>query len=322
MKIQKDFVLTNVLWYKIGGTAKYFLECKNAEDVKDALGFVRSEKIERIFILGLGSNLIFTDDYFDGAVIKLGSLDNFQNDIKITNGLVEVWAGTVLDDVIRFCFEKNLIGLEWAGGLPGTVGAGVRGNVGAFGGEIKDSIESVEVLDFLGTEPVLKTLTNKDLQFAYRDSLVKQNKKMVVVTARFRMSKSIDKEIEEAKKIYERNKQYRKDKHPLNYPNCGSVFKNIKKKEEVEKVLSVWPDVEDLVKTKWYGKVSMGYIIHKLGFEEFRIGDAEVSEKHNNFIINLGQARSADVLEIAEKIKKKVNQTFGFYPEIEVEIVA
>lgn len=322
MDIKKDFPLKDTLWYKIGGTAKYFIICQTKEDIAEALEFVNKNNIQRVFILGLGSNLIFTDDYFDGAVIHIAKTEKDEEGMRITkDGYVEAFAGEVLDSLITFSLNNQLLGLEWAGGLPGTVGAGVRGNVGAFGGEIKDSIESVDVLDYSQDNPVFRTISNDELQFSYRDSLVKQSRKMVVITARFRLKKGTDEEIEKARKVYEKNRQYRKDRHPLEYPNCGSVFKNIKAKEDVGKVLQTWPDIREQVETKWHGKVSMGYVIKRLGLSGFQVGAAKVSEKHCNFIINLGGAATSDVLTITERIKKEVFNHFLFYPEIEVEIV-
>jgi UDP-N-acetylmuramate dehydrogenase len=146
MQIHKDFDLSKVLWFKIGGKARYFLQCENRKDVFKALDFIEEEHPERIFILGLGSNLIFTDDYFDGVVIQIGAAAKPQ--ISFHDNLATAFTGETLDSLIQLGFHHNLIGLEWAGGLPGTVGAGVRGNVGAFGGEIKDRLIAAEVLQF------------------------------------------------------------------------------------------------------------------------------------------------------------------------------
>lgn len=321
MQIQNDFPLNKILWYKIGGTAKYFITCVIREDILEALEFIEKKSIEKIFVCGLGSNLIFSDEYFDGAVIRIATNGN-ANDIRITeDGLVEVFAGVVLDDLIKFSFEQSLTGLEWAGGLPGTVGAAVRGNVGAYGGEIKDTIFSADVLDCSTPSPVFKTLTKDELQFVYRGSIVKSHKKMVVVSARFKLQKATNEDLEKAREIYNKNIQSRKDKHPLEYPNCGSVFKNLREKEKIEKVLSIYPEFRENVEKKWYGKVAVASLIEKLGLKGYRIGDAQVSEKHALFIINLGNAKAADVRSIISEIQEKFQKTFGFYLEVEVEVV-
>lgn len=320
MQIHEDYLLSQVLWYKIGGKAKYFLQCRNRDDIVEALDFIAAKKPNKLFICGQGTNLIFSDDYFDGAVIQIvTTADN--RDVVVKDNVVTAFAGTILDDVILAAFENGLTGLEWAGGLPGTVGAGVRGNVGAYGGEIKDTLISAEVIDYSGKKPKLLTLTNEELQFVYRGSFVKTQKKMVVVSAVFGLQKSTETELESAKAIYEKNRQSRQDKHPLEYPNCGSVFKNLRKPEEIEKVLSVFPELKDDVEKKWYGKVAVASLIEKFGMKGYRVGDAQISEKHALFIVNLGGATAADVLQIISDIKEKFINAFGFEPEVEVEIV-
>lgn len=320
MTIQNDVPLSEVLWYKIGGKAKYLVTVENRNDIDEALAFIANEKPKKLFICGLGSNLIFSDDYFDGAVIRIVSSKD-KTDSKVNDNLLTAFSGTVLDDAILFAFEHNLTGLEWAGGLPGTVGAGVRGNVGAYGGEVKDSLISAEVIDYSENKFVLKKLTNEQLQFVYRGSLIKTNKKMVVVSATFGLKKSTPEEVKAAREVYERNKQNRKDRHPLEYPNCGSVFKNLREKDQIERVLEVYPEFKENVEKKWYGKVAVASIIEKLGLKGLQIGNAQVSEKHALFIINKGNAKAKDVLEIIKTIKNKFQTSFGFEPEVEVEIV-
>ncbi|HSA83338.1 MAG TPA: UDP-N-acetylmuramate dehydrogenase [Patescibacteria group bacterium] len=322
MNIQQEASVRELLWYNIGGKVKYLLECSNRADIEEAVKFIKEKAIQRIFVCGTGSNLIFTDHYFDGAVIRITKGAKSENTLAINeNGEVEAFAGLLLDDVIQFAFGKNLIGLEWAGGLPGTVGAAVRGNVGAYGGEIKDSLVSVDVLDYSGEHPVIKTVQKDELQFAYRTSFVKTHKKMVVLTARFGLQKADTAGMEAARDVYEKRIQQRKQNHPLEYPNCGSVFKNLRDQEQITKVLSVFPELADDVEKKWHGKMAVAAVIEKLGLKGFRIGDAQVSEKHALFIINLGYAKAGDVLEIIDTIQKKFQETFGFQLETEVEIV-
>jgi UDP-N-acetylmuramate dehydrogenase len=320
MTIQNDFPLSEILWYKIGGRAKYLLSCESRVDITEALAFIQKEKPNRLFICGQGSNLIFSDDYFDGAVIRIVSSED-KKDITVSDDRVTAFAGTIFGDVITFALDHSLVGLEWGGGLPGTLGAGVRGNVGAYGGEIKDSLISAEIIDYSGETPVLKTLTNEELQFVYRGSLVKSHKEMVVVSATFGLKKSSPEEVAAARGVCERNKQLRKDRHPLEYPNCGSVFKNLREKEQIEKVLAVYPDLKENVEQKWYGKVAVASLIERLGLKGFQIGNAQISEKHALFIINKGNAKAEDVLEIIQTVKTKFQNTFGFEPEVEVEIV-
>lgn len=320
MQIHNDFDLSKVLWFRIGGKARYFLQCANREDIFKALDFVEEHHPERIFVLGLGSNLIFSDDYFDGVVIQIAS--GHKPQISFHDILATAFAGETLDSLIQLSFNNKLIGLEWAGGLPGTVGAGVRGNVGAFGGEIKDLLTAAEVLEFDDKNIDILEMKNKDFHFSYRHSIVKERKKMIVTTAQFRLKHADREQLVKARSVYAANMDYRRIHHPLEYPNCGSVFKNIKKPEEVAKIVDVWPDIRPLVKEKWHGKVSMGYVINRLGFSGYTIGKARVSEKHANFINNLGGASAKDVLTIIKRIQEMAEETFAIVPEVEVEIVS
>lgn len=347
MQIQNDFLLKETLWYKIGGTAKYFITCNSKEDIIEAFDFIKKNNIGKIFVVGLGTNLLFSDEYFDGVVIQLtnyrhsgedkGRLQNLtglgknesdpgqgqdDGEIKINDdGLVEVFAGVRMEDLIPFTFSHNLVGLEWAGGLPGTVGGAVRGNAGAYGGEIKDNLVSIEALDYSGDTPIIKTLTNEELQFSYRFSFIKQNKKMIVISAKFAMQKTDEAGLEKARGVYNKNIQNRKDKHPLEYPNTGSVFINPREPEQIEKILSVYPDLRESVEKKWYGKVAVASLIDRWGMKGFRVGGAQVSEKHALFIINLENAKATDVIQVIDTVKKKFSDTFGFDLHVEVEIV-
>lgn len=321
MKIIKDASLKETLWYRIGGIAKYFLECKSKEDVIGAFEFIKNEKADKYFVVGLGSNLLFTDEYYNGAVIQIAS--NKTSKIKlIDKTTIEAFAGETLESVIQFAFDNNLVGLEWAGGLPGTVGAAVRGNVGAFGSEISEIFSGAEVLVVSSKKLVVRSLNRRDIKFGYRMSTVKKNKNMIVLSARFKLEKANDARLGRAKQEYFANIEYRKNKHPLEYPSTGSAFKNVSDSENIKKVLAVFPDLEQDVKVKWHGKISMGYLIKRLDLSGLQIGGAQISNKHSNFIVNLGNASFQDVLSIIKKIQDEFSSAFGFIPEPEVEIVS
>lgn len=322
MLILQDIPLSELLWYKIGGKARYLLQCATKEDVLEALNFITLKNIKKMFICGMGSNLVFTDGYFDGCVIQLIHGQNEQIIIK-KNGLIEAFAGETLGHVIEFGLKNNLTGMEFAGGLPGTVGAAVRGNVGAFGGETKDVISSAEVLVINENNSFeIKTFTNEELRFVYRGSIIKASQnRMIVLSAQFALKLSSAEETAKANEVYEQNINYRKQKHPLEYPNCGSVFKNIREPAQVEKILQVYPELKDKVEKQWYGKVAAGFLIQKLGLQGYKVGDAQISMKHALFIVNLGHAKASDVLSVIDTVQKKFMETFGFTLEPEVEIV-
>lgn len=318
MNIQHDVTLADILWYRIGGKVKTLIEVESAEDFMEALKTSEKETDGKVFICGLGANLLFPDDYFDGTVIRF--VQNTNSNISlVSEGLVKAFAGTTLDEVIQFAFRHNLSGLAWAGGLPSTVGAAVRGNVGAFGNEIRLTVARVDAYDMMTKQAL--TLDNDELEFSYRNSIIKTKRELIVLNVYFKLLATTDDEMQKEKETYGRNIEYRKKNHPLEYPSCGSVFKNIYRAEQVGAIIKVWPDIKEQVETKWYGKVAIGYISNRLGFSGKRVGNAQVSDKHANYIVNLGGAKASDVRKIIEEIQEKVRSAFGFTPEVEIEIV-
>ncbi len=320
MTIQQNVSLSEVLFYKIGGSAKVLLIIENQDDLIQAFEYIEKNHIQKIMPIGLGSNLLMSDSGFDGAVLWFSKPTELL--IKSSSdGLITSFASHLLDDVIQYSFQNQLQGLEWAGGLPSTIGAAIRGNVGCFGSEIKDFCVSAEVFEFQNGKVQQKKFTPANLQFSYRNSIIKQQKNLIVSSVQFQLYPADESGIEKAKEVYTSNIEYRKTHHPVEYPSCGSVFKNIVKKDEVEKIVSVWPDTQKNVSQRWHGKVAIGYIIDRLGFTGMQVGGAQVSEKHSNYIINKGGAKFDDVFSIILQIKEKFFQTFGFEPEQEVEIV-
>lgn len=318
MNIHEKKKLSDILYYHIGGAARYILEVKSRDDVLAAFDFIKKNNIEKFLVVGLGSNLLMQDDNFDGAIIWLTKSE--LKDITLTSdGLIRIYAGQTLDDLILFSFANNLVGLESLAGLPSTIGGAIHGNAGAFGTEMKDILEKAEVFD--QHESKVKELTNKACLFAYRDSLFKHNHNLVILRGYFRLRPATDEEVTEAKKVYQEKIDYRSTNHPVEYPSCGSVFKNIRKADEVKKILAVWPDMREQVEAKWHGKVSMGYVIKRLGFSGIQVGGAKITDKHANYISNINNAKASDVLAIIERIKHKFHDTLGFYPELEAEVV-
>lgn len=320
MTIHENFPLSEIVYYKIGGKARFLLEVKSKEDVMGSFVFIRYRKsIQNILPLGIGANILISDKGFDGAIIHFKKPKTPQ--IKIKGDTIEVFAGHLLDDLIQFSFEHGFIGLEWAGGLPSTVGAAIRGNVGAFGGDISKTFYKAEVIDIHERQIRLQELSLSDMQFGYRDSFLKKNKNLVLVNGYFKLQKGTREQVELAKKEYKEHIKYRNMHHPMEYPSCGSVFKNITKKDEVQIITSTWPDVQNPSQTKWHGKISMGYVIDRLGFTGKQKGGAQVSTTHSNYIVNKNNASFDDVCGLINEIKESFFKTFSFYPEPEVEII-
>lgn len=319
MIIRNNFPLSNITYYKIGGRAKVFLEVENGEDVLSAFFFLRKNSIKNILPLGIGANILISDKDYEGVVLHFKKPQSPR--INLQKNTIQVFAGHLLDDVIQSSFDNNMIGLEWAGGLPSTVGAAIRGNVGAFGGDVSKTFYKAEVVDIHDSQLRLRELSLSEMEFGYRDSMVKKNKDLVIVNGFFKLKKGSDAEVKQAKKEYSDHIQYRETHHPMEYPSCGSVFKNITQKDKVERIISVWPSIESFSKEKWHGKISMGYVIDKLGFTGKIIGGAQVSEKHSNYIVNKNNATFQNIVDLIEEIKQSFHKTFNFYPELEVEIV-
>lgn len=327
MLIKQDFPLSEIFYYRLTNTAKFVLDVSCKEDLVEAINFIKQKGFfdqKKFVIAGSGSNLIFTDEYYDGAVIHVLPQRDHVRGIYVDRSdksIVRAFAGEQMDALIQFAFEKNLRGLEWAGGLPGSIGGAVRGNAGAFGEEIKDSLFRALVLDISGQEIKEQILENNDLGFGYRQSLIKSRKDMIVVEADFKLEKADNDELIRSREIYKKHIEFRRKNHPMEYPSCGSVFKNISEQKNVERIRSVWPDVNDLIISKWHGKVPIGYINKRLKISGLRYGEMQVSEKHANFIVNLGGGKSGDVIKIINEIKSRIHSEFGFIPETEVEII-
>jgi UDP-N-acetylmuramate dehydrogenase len=320
MEILKNDNIKDRLYYKIGGTVKYVLKCTTEEDIEDALYFIDQNNIQKYLVIGLGSNILMPDDFYDGAVILLGSKNTPQIEI-LGEDRVKVFAGELFDTLINVTLDNNLIGLEWAGGLPSTVGGAVRGNAGAFGGETKDKVESVEVIEMRDGEIKKTTLTNEECKFGYRHSYIKDNPQLIVVNTTFALKKATPDEVKKSRDVYRDHIEYRNTNHPMQYPSCGSVFKNIRDKKQVEKMLEVWPDAKELVHGKWHGKFSMGYAIKRFGLTGKKIGGAQISKDHSNYIVNVDNAKYNDVTALISLVIDTFQSTFGFSPEPELQIV-
>ncbi|MBI2621504.1 MAG: UDP-N-acetylmuramate dehydrogenase [Candidatus Levybacteria bacterium] len=297
---------------KIGGPASYFCEVNSVSQLKQVIKQWREidGDLNKIFVLGEGTNILFSDSGYDGLVIK-----NNINLLERKGTQVLAGGGMLMPTLINFCSQNALSGFEWAGGLPGTVGGGIRGNAGAFLGEIGDSILEVESLDLRTFK--IKKRNRKECQFGYRQSVFKteEGKKEVILYAKFKLKKG---DREEIKTKTQEKVDYRIERHPLDLPNVGSAFKNVPTssvsssvKKEFEK--SIKPDPFPVIPT---AKLLIG-----AGLKGKSIGGAKFSEKHPNFIVNFNRAKAEDVLALISIAKKSVKEKYGVDLEEEIMFV-
>lgn len=276
--------LKNYNTYKIGGIAKYVVKPNSVDNLIDLIEYLKRENIE-YFVLGKGSNVILSDEDFDGVVILLDNL----NKCDINENIVKVEVGIVLGTFIMNLVNNNLGGLENLCGIPGTLGGAIVGNAGCYGSQISDYLVNVTYLE----DGEVKTISKNECEFSYRDSLFKRDKNKIVLSCKFSLNKS-NKEI--MLNIIKENTLKRKNSQPLEYPNAGSVFRN--------------PE-----------GVAAGKLIEDLGLKDYNINGAYVSNKHANFIINKDNATSDDIIKLIECIKEKVEKEYGIKLILEQEIV-
>jgi UDP-N-acetylmuramate dehydrogenase len=308
-QIKEKVPLKEYTTFKIGGPARYFFVAKNKEDLKNAILWAKKKKLP-FFILGGGSNVLFSDKGFNGLVIKI---QNSNLKIQNENSKFKIICGAGLP-LVKSVFKSSEIGatgLENLAGIPGTLGGAIWGNAGAFGREIGDLVEEVRVLDVGGSKLEVKKLKKEDCKFGYRNSIFKKRKNWIILEATLKLEKGNKKEIEE--KIKEILK-LRKEKQPLEFPCAGSVFKNVSIKKVPKKIQEKF---KEKIKN---GFLPAGVLIEAAGLKGFQIGGAKISEKHANFIVNLGEAYAKDVWKLIQKIKKEVKRKFKINLEEEIKL--
>lgn len=271
--------------FKIGGPADLFIEPSSDEELILSLKILKEHSL-RTFIMGRASNLLFSEKGYRGAMIRLAENYAFT---KVEGREIVAKSGTSLAELANIAMEHALAGLEFASGIPGSVGGAVTMNAGAYGGEMKDVVSSVKVLDEKGDIIELKA---EELDFSYRNSLI-QKKDYILLEARFQLEEGLKEEIKARMDDYNSR---RRDKQPLNLPSCGSTFKRPKE----------------------------GYaaaMIEESNLKGLKFGGARVSDKHAGFIVNEDGASFADILNLIEIVKKTVFDAKGVLLETEMKII-
>jgi UDP-N-acetylmuramate dehydrogenase len=303
--VRQNVSLKPYTTFRIGGPAKYFFVAKTKEDVICAVKTARKLHLP-FFILGQGSNVLVSDKGFPGLIIKIENCK-----LKIENSFVYAEAGISFATLVRAVAKRGLAGLEWAGGLPGTLGGAIRGNAGAFGGETRNTIVSVEALDENGR---VRKIPFAQCRFGYRNSIFKE-RGWIVLSAILRLQKGDKKEIQ---KIARDHIRQRKERGPLEYPNAGSIFKNYNVKFAPPATRKKFQDV---IKVDPFPVIPAAALLAAAGLKGARIGGAEISQKHPNFIINRKNAKARDVVRLIALAQKRVQNKFHVKLEPEIQMV-
>ena len=293
--------------FKVGGPARYFVKAENADDLKEAFTLARENKLP-YFILGNGTNLLVADKGFDGIVITLAGKFSEINDLG--NGAFNVGAATPLGRFARTAMKQGFAGIHKLAGIPGTLGGAIYMNAGAYGQEIGTCCTKVTVLDNDGN---IREISNTDCAFGYRQSIFslrhceagsRSNPSGTILSATFQLpaASAEGKTVADLEAELAECMAKRKASQPLNMPNAGSTFKRLDK------------GTADMPQ-----QIAPGYYIEQTGLKGYRIGGAEVSTLHANFIVNAGGATATDIKQLSEFVQQKVTEKFGI--ELHREII-
>ena len=273
--------------FKIGGPAECFIKIKNEEQLKEILKYAKKNEI-KLTIIGNGSNILVSDEGIKGIVLKI-EIEKINKEIKDNIVKLTIGSGIKLGTLAQKCLKEDFTGLEFASGIPGTIGGAIRMNAGAHGSEMKDIVKSITYIDRDGE---IHTISNEEAKFEYRKSLFSE-KDYIIVETQIELKIGKSEEIKEKMAEYA---NYRKEKQPIEYPSAGSTFKR----------------GTDFITAK---------LIDECGLKGYKIGGAQISEKHAGFIINKDNATAKDVLKLMEYTEKQVYNKFGKKIEKEIEII-
>ncbi len=304
--MKSNYPLKKLTTIKIGGPAKYFVEAKNEKELINTINWAKKSKV-KWYVIGEGSNLIPSDKGFNGLIIK-----NKINNLAVNQREILVGSGYNLLKLINKLNKLGLSGMEKMAGIPGTVGGAIYGSAGAYGQEMKDSVNSVKV--FNGTNTFWKS--KKKCNFGYRNSIFKMKKNWIITAVKLKLDKA---KSEDLIKISKEIIKIRGKKYPPELLCPGSFFKNIVIKN-LKPVTLRKKFLSKILKEKVnHGKVSAGYLLESIGAKSMKIGGIKVADYHGNLIYNSRHGRSSDIIKLSNILKNKVKQKFGINLEEEVQ---
>lgn len=305
IKIQENVLLAPITTFNIGGPAKYFVDVRNENEMRDAIHWAK-EKAVGFVILSGGSNMLIPDEGLNKLVIHIT-----KGQFKFTGLALEAEAGCNLLELIRAASERNLGGWEKLSGIPGTIGGAIRGNAGAFGFEIKDLPMKIRALNSKTGE--IREFRNSDCDFAYRHSFFKDNLEWIITNLAVRLLKIAS---TESLRLVEETIAEREKRHLQNIQAAGSYFMNPVAPKEVQEMF----EREKGIKSR-EGRVPAGWLIEKAGMKGARVGGAIASLQHPNYLVNTGGATAHEVRTLAERIKQAVKKQYEVHLEEEAVLL-
>lgn len=289
--------------FKIGGPARLFVNVVKTDKLIGLFNYLTAEGIDYFVVAG-GSNLLMSDEGFEGVVVKISTNEAPKMIPHGTGFNVEVEAGVKLSAVVNLAAKNSLIGIEWGIGIPGSFGGAIRGNAGAMGKEIKNILTWVDVW----RDGEMLRLNPEECGFSYRNSDFKHNQDII-------LRGEIHLEPGNQQEIMEKMQGYLKQRKHTPFPSAGSFFKNLKLHQWKQEV----KDLPELFLKR--GTVPVGWLTEQLGIRGMSVGGAKISDEHGNYLVNFDHATQADVLGLVEQIKQKVYDRYGVELEPEVQIV-
>lgn len=302
--IEENIKLSEHTTFRIGGAARYFVTAKNNEELLDAVKYAKSNSWP-FFILGGGSNLLVSDEGYNGLIIKC-QMTNFQCQKEEEKLKIKCDTGVPFGKIIMEASRQGYSGAEWGFGIPGTIGGAICGNAGRLGQATAQIVENVTVLD---EKYEIKILSKDECEFNYRESRFKKTKEIILSANLVFIKKypaAIEAVLNEAKAVV---------KHSPPFPSAGCIFKNYNVKGGSDELLKNHPELKERVRE---GKLGVGFLIEQCGLKGKQIGGAKIWEGHANYIVNVGGAKAEDVIELIESVKEAVKIKYGI--ELKEEI--
>ena len=283
--VLKDEPLYKHTTYRVGGPAKLFVKVQHVDGLIEVIKYCRKHRIP-LFVIGRGSNLLFSDKSFEGIIISLEDMNQYH----VNGSEVTAQCGVTMIKLAYDCAKIGLSGFEFMGGIPGNIGGGIFMNAGAYKSCLSEVVKSVKVLD---ERLKVVELTKDEMEFSYRHSIIQDHPKWIVLEATFELE---NKSVEEINETLDKRKERRMSTQPWNKPSAGSVFRN-------PEGSSAWKYIDDA------------------GLRGYEIGGAQVSPKHSNFIVNNGYASAKDIYDLIFYVQKTVQDRFGVLLKPEVRFV-